>query len=278
MSNKNSTPDETKKVLFGEIIQQTLKSRKISQAALAEMLGVSRNTVNNWVADKYKPEHEVIVKLCEVLSLSLNDLYGVQTSEELSSSERTIINNYRMLNDTNKRTASKILYDMLDEQLLAQDRYLKESFMLLECPHTKAAAGQGSDFLEIPSSHVFIRKNGINAKADAIIEVTGESMLPVYNDGDFVYIEYADTAYPGQDVVCTTANGGVIKRLTADYKLESVNPDFPFGEKSESDNIRIIGRVLGVVDPHDRPTDKELLSLNELFADDLRELSKAEEW
>ena len=73
-------------------------------------------------------------------------------------------------------------------------------------------------------------------------------------------------------MVCTTANGGIIKRLTSDYKLESVNPDLPFGEKGESDNIRIVGLVLGVVDSRDRPTERELISLRELFAKELQDL------
>lgn len=271
--NNNTPPEEVQRVLFGEIIQKALKSRRLSQAALSEILGVSRNTVNNWVADKYKPEHDLIVRLCGILGLTLNELYGITNADDLSKAERTIINNYRMMNVENKKALEKIASVILDEELAAQDEYLRSSFMILDAPKTKAAAGQGYDFIDMPSDHVFIRRNDCNTNADAIIEVSGDSMLPVYEDGDFVYIQYTDSAYPGQDVVCSTANGVIIKRVTADYKLESVNPDLPFGEKSESDNIRIVGLVLGVVDSRDRPTERELISLNELFADELRELN-----
>ena len=102
-------------------------------------------------------------------------------------------------------------------------------------------------------------------------------MLPVYKDGDFVYVEYTDFACPGQDVVCSTSNGGIIKRVTADYKLESVNPALPFGEKGESDNIRIVGRVLGVVTSTDRPTEREHISLQELFADEIKRYEEEED-
>jgi phage repressor protein C with HTH and peptisase S24 domain len=236
------------------------------------MLGVSRNTVNNWVADKYKPEHELIVKLCDILGLTLNELYGKCGADDLSPAEKTIINNYRLLSSTSQNAVVKIVSDILDEELAAEDKYLREHFVILEAPKTKAAAGQGYDFTDLPSDHVFIRRNDRNKKADAIIEVSGDSMLPVYEDGDFVYVKYTESAYPGQDVVCSTANGGIIKRLTSDYKLESVNPDLPFGEKGESDNIRIVGLVLGVVDSRDRPTERELISLRELFAEELQEL------
>ena len=257
------------KVLFGDIIQKAMKEKRISQPALAQMLGVSRNSVTNWVADKYKPEHDLIVKLCDILDITLNDLYGVSDDSSLTKEEKSLLRNYRMMNDTNRRTASKIVYDMLDEELAAQERYLKSSFTILEKPQTKAAAGQGSEYMD-DCDHIFIRKNDCNRRADAVITVSGDSMLPVYHDGDLVYVEYTDSAFPGQDVICTTANGGVIKRMTADNRLESVNPALPFGEKTEGDNIRIIGRVLGIVDSGDHPTAKELAVLTELFADELK--------
>ncbi|MBQ4486519.1 MAG: LexA family transcriptional regulator [Oscillospiraceae bacterium] len=277
MSNNNNPPNETRKVLFGEVIQNALRSAKLSQQALSEMLGVSRNTVTNWVADKYKPDHDLIPQICEILGLTLSELYGIHSKDELSKPERSVIHNYRLMNPTNQKAVVKIVSDILDEELAATDEYLRRAFMILEFPRTKAAAGQGSDYIDMPSDHVFIRRKDRNKKADAIIEVSGDSMLPVYKDGDFVYVEYTDHAYPGEDVVCTTANGGVIKRLTSDYRLESVNPAFPFGDKDESDNIRIIGRVLGVVDSRDRPTERELTSLRELFADELRELAKEDQ-
>ena len=273
----NIPPGEKKKVLFGKIIQQRLKEKKISQNALAEMLGVSRISVNSWVADKFKPDPELTVKLCEILDLTLNELYGISGGDDLTKDEKTIINNYRLLTKKSKNAVVKIVADILDEELAAEDEYLRENFMILEFPKTKAAAGQGYDFIDMPSDHLFIRKSDRNRRADAIIEVSGDSMLPVYEDGDLVYIEYADCAYPGQDVVCSTANGSIIKRVTADYKLESVNPALPFGEKSESDNIRIVGRVLGVVASNDKPTERELLSLRELFADRIQELEKEED-
>ena len=271
----NNSPNENK-VLFGEIIQKALKNSRISQIALSDMLGVSRNTVNNWVADKYKPEHELIVKLCDILGITLNELYGKCGADDLSPAEKTIINNYRLLSSTSQNAVVKIVSDILDEELAAEDKYLREHFVILEAPKTKAAAGQGYDFIDLPSDHVFIRRNDRNKKADAIIEVSGDSMLPVYKDGDYVYVEYTECAYPGQDVVCSTANGGIIKRVTSDYKLESVNPELPFGEKGEADNIRIVGRVLGVVTSTDRPTESELISLQELFADELKKFEEEE--
>ncbi len=266
------TNKEEKKVLFGAVIARGLKDRRISQAALGDMLGVSRNTVTNWVADKYKPEHDLIVKLCGILGLSLEELYGTGSSEGISAVEKRLLDSYRLLSDSSKRAVERIVVTLADEELAEQDRYLKSSFRLIEVPSAKAAAGQGFAFSGEASRHVFIRKNELNRRADAIIEVSGDSMLPVYHDGDFVYVEYADSARPGQDVICTTADGGVIKRLTADYRLESVNPDLPFGDRYEDDNVRIAGIVLGLVDGGDRPTDRENEALHILFEEELRSL------
>lgn len=46
----------------------------LSQAELADLLGVSRSTVKNWESGKLQNNLIIIVKLCRVLRCSLLDL------------------------------------------------------------------------------------------------------------------------------------------------------------------------------------------------------------
>ena len=89
-----------------------------------------------------------------------------------------------------------------------------------------------------------------------------------------VYIEYTSAADPGEDVVCSSVDGCVIKRVDDDHTLYSVNPAIPYPKKNDQNTLVIRGRVLGVVASSDRPSKDDLGILEELFVDEIREFNE----
>ena len=61
---------------FGELIAYARKAKDMTQAALAEKLGVSTEAVSKWEQDKYLPSPENMKKLDAVLGLSLYETDG----------------------------------------------------------------------------------------------------------------------------------------------------------------------------------------------------------
>lgn len=47
-----------------------------SQEALARRLGISANTVGNWERGTFLPAGDQVLRLCRVLGLEPNDLFG----------------------------------------------------------------------------------------------------------------------------------------------------------------------------------------------------------
>ena len=136
------------------------------------------------------------------------------------------------------------------------------------------AAGPGDYVPEEPPTYVFLRKNTVNARADGIVLVHGDSMEPVYHNGDYVYYIEAETAYPGEDVIVDTDEGAVIKRLDDDMTLYSVNPAIPYPAKNEDNCLIIRGKVLGTVHSSDRPSKEDAAILEDLFVDEIREFNE----
>ena len=68
-------------MLFHEQLSALRRAKGISQEALAEQLGISRQAVSKWETGTAKPELDNILALCRILEVSPNELLGVPTSE-----------------------------------------------------------------------------------------------------------------------------------------------------------------------------------------------------
>ncbi len=86
-------------------------------------------------------------------------------------------------------------------------------------------AGQGWDLVDFPASPD--RKPGVYA-----LEVQGESMMPLYRDGDVLIVEPGAQVRRGDRVVVKTREGEVMAKLltrqtSRNIELMSLNPEHP---------------------------------------------------
>ena len=265
-----------KEVRFGSLLKQKRSEAKITQGDFAEMMHVTRNTVINWEADKSKPDYNYIPEICAILGIRLHELFQMEAPMALSDMEDRVVNNIRLLSPSSRRLIDKMISTMVNEELIAKDKAIKETYSLFLVRPGMCAAGTGDYVPEEPPTYTFLRKNTINAKADGIVRVDGRSMEPVYHDGDYVYYEDASSAEPGEDVIVDTDDGAVIKRVDDDHTLYSVNPDpsLAYPAKSDQNAVAIRGRVLGVVHSSERPAESDAGILEELFVDEIRSFNK----
>ena len=258
-------------VLFGQLIKERRSNARITQGEFAEMMHVTRNTVINWEADKSKPDYSLIPEICSILGIQLYELFHMEASPALSELESRVVNNLRTLSPVSQRVVDKMIHTMSEEECLAKDRAMKRTYKLFLNRPGMVAAGPGDYVPEEPPTYVFLRKNTVNARADGIVLVHGDSMEPIYHNGDYVYYEEAETAFPGEDVIVDTDEGAVIKRLDDDMTLYSVNPAIPYPAKNEDNSLVIRGKVLGTVHSSDRPGKDDAAILEDLFVDEIRE-------
>lgn len=102
-------------------------------------------------------------------------------------------------------------------------------------------AGQGWDLVHFPASSD--RRAGVYA-----LEVQGESMMPLYRDGDVLIIEPGAQIRRGDRVVVKTREGEVmakvLQRQTArSVELMSLNPDHPNRTLDTSD-VEWVARII----------------------------------
>jgi len=165
------------------------------------------------------------------------------------------------------------VHTMLEQETLAREKVLKDRYFILPLESTPAAAGVGCPDNETPPTPFFVSKTRKSQTADAIVQVSGDSMEPKYYDGDYVYVKYAQNVADGDDVICVYHEGFIIKNMR-NRKLYSLNTKRDFGDKHENDDIRLIGKVVGLVEETEIPEKADNASLQELFVRELRDFEK----
>lgn len=71
------------------------KRAKITQKELAAALGVTPGAVSNWENGNNSIDIDTLFKMCDLLGVSINEMYGTRTADDYSAHEKEIIMSYR---------------------------------------------------------------------------------------------------------------------------------------------------------------------------------------
>ena len=72
--------------MISQNIKKFRKEKGLSQVVLGEMLGVGQSTVAMWECGKNSPEYATLLRLSELLEVSVSRLCGSRQNEERGSS------------------------------------------------------------------------------------------------------------------------------------------------------------------------------------------------
>ena len=242
-------PDEQKNThSFGGIIRKYRSRLKYNQRDLGRLMDVNQNTVCNWETDKNQPDAQALRKLCLLLDIPLYELFGIEDKHsKLSESEQRLLAFYRSLDVYGKEDLETLAEAMSRNVHRRKLRMALERMNSVEDRGRAAAAGAGADWEDYPeSAQCILFDSRAVSDADEIMTVCGQSMEPMFLDGDRVLVQYCtDLNYGDVGIFHVPGMGGVIKQVAHD-RLHSLNPAFDDIFPYE-DGAKIVGRVLGKI-------------------------------
>lgn len=132
----------------------------------------------------------------------------------------------------------------------------------LVCCDKGLAAGfdTGAEFEDAGKPiYLYPNTNTVIRQADLVFPVNGDSMEPEYHDGDLVLVE----RYPGcselqyGEVGAFSIGNSTYIKVYEEEGLVSLNENYDIMTFSEYDNVTLIGRVLGILEPSSIASNKD---------------------
>lgn len=251
---------------FGEKIRNARKAKDYTQKQLADKIGAKHNSVSDWENNKNMPDPNTIEFLCGVLEITPNYLLDA-SEEEFSPFEKLFVKKYRNLDDFGKESVEIILNRETErvKQIRWQEEYIEslKSEVSAESFPTRiwayygkiASAGTSVEFTDMVAGTKEYPVTKENESADYTIGVNGNSMEPLYNDGDVVFVKHTTHLHIGDIGIFQKDNNIYIKQV-GENCLVSLNSNYD--PIKIGDGIRVWGKVLGKATEPVQKTNKGL--------------------
>lgn len=86
---------------FNKKILSLRKKEKLTQEQMADILGVTRQTISNWELDITKPDIDQITKISNIFKISIDELLGQKTNDiiinKIEKTENMVSKNYKKI-------------------------------------------------------------------------------------------------------------------------------------------------------------------------------------
>lgn len=215
------------------------------------IVGKSGKTVNAWENGRGQPDAEILIKLCNIYKVNnilaeFDNSNSIKAQTEFSVSEHIIINKYRTLDEYGKKAIDNLL-NVEYERCTAPVEEQEQPTIQIRHSYYKVSAGHGFDLDDGDAwEEISVPDTYEARKADFALTIKGDSMQPVYFDGDIVLVRQQDTVDIGQIGIYVLNGAGYIKKNGGD-RLISINEEYEDILIAEYDDCRCVGKVIGRV-------------------------------
>ena len=177
---------------FGERLRLRREELGMSRMELAEKLGVSRSAIGNYEIGVSFPKEDVLLQLFDALGVDANYLYRDSfrnRGAEISKEERELLERYRRLSLTGRRTVYALMDALGEWQEEMETVRGSTEPRVIPLYRSPAAAGYaapvfGEDFEPLTVT------GDVPPGAELAVRIQGDSMEPYIADGSVVYVNH----------------------------------------------------------------------------------------
>ena len=258
--------EQAEKDCLGQSIAYFRKRKGLSRSKLAEKLDMTLGGVSAWEYGRTRPDLASLKRLCRILEVSSDELLGIASAKpEIAPEEADLLKTLRARPPRERAYISEIVHMMFKKCVHSNARAVSSSAGAVTKRKSQArvirfplnplsmCAGQGI-YLDdaVETETIELRDCELLAHCDEVVRVSGDSMEPLYSDGDLALVQHTQVLREGEIGVFVIDGEGMIKQYQTDG-LHPLNPAYSVIRPEEYSEVRCFGRVLGKVEEHMLP-------------------------
>lgn len=237
------------------LIQESIDEKGLSMSELARRVGIAKSTMSRYFNKTREFPLNRVDDFARVLNVTPEYLLGIQKERDVDQAK--IISIYNKLEQPRQEKVLDFAKEQLEEQekpevvsIFDKLKAEEEENYITDYVEGLVAAGHGTFQEDNLHMEVRLRAEDVPAKYDTIAKVAGDSMEPLIEDNDLLFIKI--TSQVGvNDIGIFQINGkNFVKKLKRDYDgswyLQSLNSGYEEIHLTENDDIRIIGEVVDI--------------------------------
>lgn len=249
--------------MFDDRLKQLREAKQLSRQQVSDVLNIKSRTYASYENNEREPNSEILIKLSNFFGVSVDYLLGINISSNapphsirdslnerqniISLKEKQLIDKYRQLDAYGIDMVDTVLQKEY-ERCTAEAEEPDIDVIPIKYINAPVSAGLGDMLDDYENTEkVKVPLTRESRKANFVLRVHGQSMEPLYFDGDYVLVRQQPVVDIGQIGIFAVDGEGYIKKM-GENMLISLNPDYPNVELDEYTELKCFGLVLGTTE------------------------------
>lgn len=233
------------------LIQEEAKKKGMSMSELARRVGIAKSTMSRYFNKTREFPLNKADDFARIFNITPEFLLGIQKENKGKPEILTI---YNQLEEPRQEKVLDFANAQLDEQESSKvasifEKVSNEDY-IIDYVEGLVAAGHGTFQEDNLHMEVRLRAEDVPEEYDTIAKVAGDSMEPLIEDNDLLFIRVASQIDVNSIGIFQVNGKNFVKKLKRDYDgswyLQSLNSGYEEIHLSENDDIRTIGEVVDI--------------------------------
>ena len=233
------------------LIQEEAKKKGMSMSELARRVGIAKSTMSRYFNKTREFPLNKADDFARIFNITPEFLLGIQKENKEKPEILTI---YNQLEEPRQEKVLDFANAQLDEQESPKiasifEKVSNEDY-IIDYVEGLVAAGHGTFQEDNLHMEVRLRAEDVPEEYDTIAQVAGDSMEPLIEDNDLLFIRVASQIDVNSIGIFQVNGKNFVKKLKRDYDgswyLQSLNSGYEEIYLTENDDIRTIGEVVDI--------------------------------
>ena len=219
-------------VYIGNKIKYYREQMGMTQEDLAKKLKTTRQSISRYENGDKKANQDILFELADIFGISINTFFFFFETKDINEV-------YNLLNSENQA----IVYDFAKSKLAEQNTISDNVVPFPTTLNLDAVVSAGTGEWQDGTLKEEVEYDGQIPPHDYVVRVNGDSMQPLFEDNQIIFIRKTNDVRDGQIIVCTLNNETYVKKIMGN-RLVSLNKKYDDIQINEYDDFSVVGVVV----------------------------------